>query len=101
MVKYDKRRLNDPISVLQDDDFICNNRRVRVSLSNNERYAAVCSSMGKICVFDLLFDDNVKVLQSYSSNNIVDLQWQPGHNNLFTIDTTGDLSKWTHDSSQN
>ena len=65
LVKYDKRKLTEPVSVLQDESFICSNRRERISLSNNERYAALASSMNKICIFDLLFDENVKVVEGF------------------------------------
>ena len=75
MTKYDKRKLTEPLSLLQHEDFFCQNRRQRVSLSNNERYAALCSNMNKICIFDLLFDENVKVLEDFGNGALVDLQW--------------------------
>lgn len=53
MVKYDKRRLVEPVQTYSSEEFFCTNRRVRISLSNNERYAALCSAGNRICIFDL------------------------------------------------
>lgn len=75
MVKYDKRRLDEPLSTFQHDDFFCQKMRMRISLSNNERYAALCSNMNRIVIFDLLFDENVKVLEEFGAGNLQDLQW--------------------------
>ena len=64
-------------------------------MSNNERYAALCSNMNKICIFDLLFDENVKVLDDCGTGSLVDLQWQPGTNNIISLDASGNLCKWS------
>jgi len=93
LVKYDKRRLSEPVQTYSHEEFFCTNRRVRISLSNNERYAALSSSGSRIAIFDLELNESVTMLQDSAS--LYDLQWQPGYNSLYTLDSNGSVSHWT------
>ena len=92
LVKYDKRRLTDPVQTYSAEEFFCTNRRVRISLSNNERYAALCSSGSRIAIFDLELNESVTMLEA--NNSLYDLHWQPGYNSLYSLDSSGGLSHW-------
>ena len=73
MIKYDKRRMNEPVMTYSSDEFFCTNRRVRISLSNNQRYAAVCSAGNRVCIFDLSLNEGATMLDD--SDSLFDLQW--------------------------
>lgn len=51
--ELDTRKLNEPLRILEHEDFMCNGKGSRLSLSNNERYAVTASSTNQLCVFDL------------------------------------------------
>ena len=67
MVSYDKRRLDEPVQTYSNEEFFCTNRRIRISLSNNEKYAAICSAGNRVCIFDLKLNERVTMLEDTDS----------------------------------
>ena len=92
ILKLDSRKLDGPVSILEDDNFSCAGQRTRLTLSTHKNYAVVPSSNKSVVIFDLRLEQKHSELAHNVS--LIDCQWQPGQNRISALDKNGEIITW-------